>query len=117
MLWKPISKGLYFEFIETARGLAEHKEGTARLRPVVYERFAGQSFGVPQVDDISERVHARYIGFLFLRRRGFEACFALKITSHRATFRGGSVCLNRFQGFLKWFSALVTPLPHLAVAD
>jgi hypothetical protein len=31
--------------------------------------------------------------------------------------RGGSVCLNRFWAFLKWFSALVTPLPHLAVAD
>lgn len=32
-------------------------------------------------------------------------------------FRGGSVCLNSFWAFLKWFSALVTPLPHLAVAD
>jgi hypothetical protein len=35
----------------------------------------------------------------------------------QAIARGGSVCLNRFQGFLKWFSALVTPLPHLAAAD
>ena len=34
-----------------------------------------------------------------------------------AAQRGGSVCLNRFWAFLKWFSALVTPLPHLAVAD
>jgi hypothetical protein len=31
--------------------------------------------------------------------------------------RGGSVCLNSFWAFLKWFSALVTPLPYLAVAD
>jgi hypothetical protein len=34
-----------------------------------------------------------------------------------ASERGGSVCLNRFRAFLKWFSALVTPLPRLAAAD
>ena len=30
--------------------------------------------------------------------------------------RGGSVCLNRFLAFSKWFSALVTPLPLGALA-
>ncbi len=28
-------------------------------------------------------------------------------------YRGGSVCLNRFRAFLKWFSALVMRLPRL----
>lgn len=31
--------------------------------------------------------------------------------------RGGSVCLNWFRVFLKWFSALVAPVPRLAPAD
>jgi hypothetical protein len=30
--------------------------------------------------------------------------------------RGGSVCLDSFRGFRKWFSALVTPLPLWASA-
>lgn len=36
--------------------------------------------------------------------------------SFRVGVRGGSVDLNRFRAFSKWFSASVMPLPHRASA-
>ena len=41
---------------------------------------------------------------------------AMKKSNVNLMDRGGSVCLNGYQAFLKWISALVMPLPVLAAA-
>jgi hypothetical protein len=58
----------------------------------------------------------RLASFYFYIRRQAERISLDELAKPNRIGRGGSVDLNRFRAFSKWFSASVTPLPLLASA-